>query len=266
MVKVSVVIPVYNCKRYVVEAVDSILKQTYKDFEILLLDDGCTDGTSEILKTLAKKDARVRLIVNKKNMGMTATMNRGLREARGEYIARMDADDVAKKNRFAKQVQFLDKHPEIALLGTAADIINNKGVVTGSLAYVTTHDEIKRHMMERNQFIHPSTMYRRSVLNDVGYYDVNFKIAQDYEYFSRMIVAHNASNLSEKLMQYRWDFTQNAGFTSGKRQEREAILVRWRMITRLGWPFWQIIYMTRPVVSFFIPMNVKVWILKRVRK
>lgn len=261
--KISVIMAAYNTERYIEQAIKSILKQSFNDFEIIVVDDASTDKTAEVIAKLAKEDSRIKLIRNKKNLGLTKNLNIALKKAKGEYIARMDADDVALPQRFAKQVTFLDKHKEIALVGTWADIINNKNKRVGEIKYATNDAQIRKNLIGRSQFIHPSVMFRKSVIKKVGLYDESFRSAQDYEYFPRMMTKFKAANMPEKLMRYRWDFSQNEGFTSGKRQEKNALRARWYMLTRYGWPKWQFIYLIKPAVSFLVPMKLKRVILKR---
>ena len=114
--KISVVMPAYNAENYIREAIDSILAQTFRDFEFLIIDDGSTDHTVEIIRSYS--DSRIRLYQNERNMGVAATLNRGLDLARGEYIARMDADDISLPERFAKQAAYMDAHPDVAVCGS----------------------------------------------------------------------------------------------------------------------------------------------------
>jgi glycosyltransferase involved in cell wall biosynthesis len=263
MPRVSVIMGVYNTKRYVAEAIESVLKQTYKDFEFIIIDDTSTDGTSEILQKYAKKDKRIKLIKNKTNLGLTKNLNVGLRKAKGEFIARMDADDVSLPNRFATEVQFLDKHPDVALAGTWADIINNEGKIIGEIKYTTEHKQIRRNMTERSQIIHPSVMFRKRIVNEVGMYDEKLRTAQDYEYFARVMSKFKVANIPKKLLHYRWDFSQNEGFKKNRQQEINGWVGRWRMFTKYGWPAWYIIFAIKPAIAFCIPSPWRLWVVKK---
>lgn len=262
-VRVSVIMSAYNTERYIEEAVKSILNQTFRDFEFLIFDDGSTDQTFTLLKKLARKDKRIQLFSDGKNKGYIPRFNELLKKAKGEYLARMDADDVSLPKRFEKEVSFLDANPGIALVGTQGFIINRMGVKIGKIEYPTSDGDIRNKMVARNPFIHPSTMYRKSALRGLGGYDQSFHPAEDYEFFSRMLQKRKAANLSEFLINYRWDFNQNIGFTCGKKQERSALRARWRMITKYGWPLWHVVFIIKPAISFCVPMKVKKWLLNR---
>lgn len=261
--RVSVVMSAFNAEKYVGEAIESILRQTYRDFEFIITDDKSADRTADIIAGYARKDRRIRFFRNRRNLGLTKTLNLMLRKARGEYIARMDADDIALPERFRKQVSFLDRRKDIVLVGTWANIIDAKGKAIGELAYMTEHDDIRRNMVERSQIIHPSVMFRRSVVQDIGGYDERLRTAQDYEYFARMMSKHRVANIPEKLMCYRWDFGQNEGFRNNRRQEINSWISRWRMFTSYGWPLRYIIYAIKPAISFCIPTSWRLWVVKK---
>jgi glycosyltransferase involved in cell wall biosynthesis len=258
--------PVYNCRKYVKEAIESILAQTYRDFEFIIIDDCSTDGTSKLLSLCAKKDKRIRLLRNEENLGLTKSLNKGLKLARGELIARMDGDDTSAPDRFEKEVRFLDEHPEISLVGTWTEIVDKDGNRISGNTYPTAHEEIKRNMVRRSQICHASIVFRKSVIKAVGPYDETFRSAQDYEIFPRIMTKFRVANIPERLYIIRWDFKQNEGFTTGKRQERYALRARWRMLTRYGWPKWHIIYMIKPLVSYCVPMWFKKLILAQLHK
>lgn len=263
MPKISVLMAAYNTERYIGAAIESILKQTMKDFEFLIIDDKSTDRTAKIIARYAKKDRRIHFVQNKENFGLTKNLNILLEKARGEYIARMDADDVAMPTRFARQVAFLKKHKDISLVGTWAEVIDKNDRVIGKLEYVTAHKDIQRNMTERSQIIHPSVMFRKSIVKKIGVYDEKFRSAQDYEYFARVMSQFTVANMPEKLMRYRWDFDQNEGFKNNRRQERNGWVTRWRMFTKYHWPIRYLIYTIKPAIAFCIPSSWRMWVVKR---
>ena len=138
--QITVLMPVYNGEKYLRQAVDSILNQTFKDFEFLIINDGSTDKTLAILQEY--KNKRVKIINNKKNIGLTKSLNKGLKLAKGKYIARMDADDISLSNRLRKQIDFLDKHNKIGVLGTQMKIINNSNKIVGEYKTPLCHSLI----------------------------------------------------------------------------------------------------------------------------
>lgn len=261
--RVCVLMSCYNTQNYLPEAIESILKQSYRDFEFLIADDKSTDQTLAIIERYAKKDRRIRVIRNAKNLGLTKTLNKLLTLAKGEYIARMDADDECLPGRFAAQVRFLDEHPSVGVVGTRGTIIDEHGRAIGKLDYALDDNGIRKMMVRRSQFAHPSVMFRKSVIDDVGPYDESFRSAQDYEFFARVLTRWNGANLPVRFLRYRWDFGQNEGFTNSKRQERNALRARWWMLTRYGWPRWQAIHLIKPIISYLVPSAVKRLILRR---
>lgn len=197
---ISVVMSIYNGERYLREAIKSILNQTWKDFEYIVVDDGSTDSSLAILQSI--KDERLRIIANETNLGQTRCLNRGLQLARGQYIARQDADDLSLPARFEQQVAFLDTRPEIGLLGTCVIKIDESGQKQKRHLTCVTNVEIQRSLLLSNQFVHGSVMFRRSCLEKVGSYDERYRLAQDYDLWLRMAEWYEVYNLKEPL--YLW--------------------------------------------------------------
>ncbi len=200
MPKISVIMGAYNAERYLRGAVESILVQTFADFEFIVIDDGSTDSTADILASFP--DARMR-IIRQKNQGLTKSLNRGLAESRGTYIARMDADDLSLPERFEKQIAFLDAHPDIGMCGTQAEFMDEDGNPLGRYAVPQTQAQIVRMMPLHNPFIHPSVCIRKKVFERVGNYDERFLHAQDYELWTRIVPLYETANLPDSLMRYR---------------------------------------------------------------
>ncbi len=199
MPKVTVLLPVYNAERYLREAVDSVLAQTYTDFELLIIDDGSTDRSKQILSTY--NDARIRIIAHAANQKLIATLNEGIEEAKGEYIARMDADDFAYPERFAKQVHYLDADPSIAVCGTYYTDFRNSRV---SSHLPAAADGVKAGLLFSCVLAHPSVMIRRSCLMESGLrFDPDYPHAEDYELWSRLTERYRAVNIPLALLRYR---------------------------------------------------------------
>jgi glycosyltransferase involved in cell wall biosynthesis len=209
---------VYNGERYLHEAVTSILNQTYKDFEFIIIDDASTDSTNSILSSF--NDARIKVIKNQTNLGLTKSLNKGLAQASGKYIARMDADDISDVTRFEKQVEFLDQNENIAMCGTWKSSTANTGEVS---QYPVTHDEIKLALLSHNPFAHPSVMWRKDVFETQGFeYNERYVTSQDYELWSRAIYTIRAANIAEPLLHYR---THGAQITAS-RQDQQSLNAR----------------------------------------
>jgi glycosyltransferase involved in cell wall biosynthesis len=200
---ISVILPAFNAAAYVQEAVVSILEQTFGDFELILIDDGSSDETPAILDCLARGDARIRLI-RQENAGVVAALNRGLSLARGRYVARMDADDRAYPERFAAQFDFLEAHPEVAVLGSFVRFIDGAGTAFGEWRVPATNRDIKASLLGGDcPLPHPSVMARREVLVAVGGYCDRFSHAEDFELWLRLSRAHGFANLRQPLLDYR---------------------------------------------------------------
>ena len=164
--KVSVVMSVYNGERYLREAVESILNQTFIDFEFVIIDDGSTDDTLGILERYT--DPRIRLVKNGRNIGLTESLNRGIRLARGKYVARQDADDISLPERLSSQLLFLDKHRGIGLVGTSFDIIDSSGRLCEQVILPTDNETLQELLWVRNCFCHGSVMMRKEYLDALG--------------------------------------------------------------------------------------------------
>jgi glycosyltransferase involved in cell wall biosynthesis len=210
--------PVYNAGEYVGDAIESILAQSYKNFELIIINDGSRDKSHGIISEFAVKDKRIQLI-SRANKGLIASLNEGLDTARGDFIARQDADDISLPGRLQAQVDFLQKHPEIGLLGTNIEVINEKGdKVSKKIAnvdFLTSPDDLKLAEVFSNQFAHGSIMAKAALLK-MSRYDRNYKHAEDFELWSRISHHSQIANLKEPL--YQWRLHQS-GVTSANTSE-----------------------------------------------
>jgi len=192
---------VYNGEKYLREAIDSILNQTFTDFEFLIVNDGSTDRTAEILRSY--DDARIKIINNEENIGLTKSLNKGLGMARGEYIARMDADDVAIPERLEKEFEFMESHLDYAAVGTLIKILDKNSKVIGSVDKPTEDDQIREFLKKDNCIAHGSAMIRNVCLQDVGLYDESMEKAQDYDLWLRLSEKYKLFNIPEYLCMWR---------------------------------------------------------------
>jgi glycosyltransferase involved in cell wall biosynthesis len=221
---VSVLMPVYNAEKYLSEAIDSIINQTFKNFEFLIINDGSTDNSLNIIKGF--DDARVRLIDHPKNMGLVASLNEGLKIAAGQFIARMDADDISDTDRLQTQVDLLLANPDISLVGCHMDIIDEQGTVIGKRKYQTSHDAIKVESLFRCPVPHPGIMLRKdSFVNNNLFYNPSFSYyAEDYELWQRALSILKFANANTKLLQYRITSNQNSNlYATGQKTETDTI-------------------------------------------
>jgi len=200
---ISVVMPVFNGQRYLHDSIKSILDQTFTDFELIIIDDGSEDNSSVLVENFMY-DKRVRLY-KQDNIGLAATLNRGIRLSRGSIIARQDQDDISLPNRFTKQYDYLMKNPEVGMVGTWSKIINENGSVIGFHRHPTDNKEINYFLMRDNPFVHSSVMIRKSLLETIGGYseDKSMQPPEDYELWTRMVKYSKLANLPEALVIYR---------------------------------------------------------------
>lgn len=194
--------PTYNDGNFLKYSIESILNQSFKDFEFIIINDSSTDNTDEIVQNYIK-DNRIKYIKNKTNIKMTASLNIGLNLCSGMYIARMDGDDISHSNRLEKQYEYLEKNKKVFLLGTNGKIIDTKGELIGNIRKESKDYMIRAKFLRNNQFIHSSTMFRREVIKTVGLYNEEYVKAQDYDYFLRIAMKYRVANLSEELVSYR---------------------------------------------------------------
>jgi glycosyltransferase involved in cell wall biosynthesis len=223
---ITVLMTVFNGGCHLAPAVQSILSQSHTDFEFLIVDDASTDGSIETLQTLAARDSRIRLLLNDRNKGQTACLNQGLREARGKWIARQDADDLSLPGRLAAQWEAVRSCPDLVLLGVNGWIIDEKGACCG-LIHAPLHDSgIRWSMPFRNPFIHTGVMFRAAE----GFYDEEFKICQDWEFWQRLAERGRMRNLPGRLVAYRHSASSLSHSSSDRTRHEAAEVVNriWR--------------------------------------
>jgi glycosyltransferase involved in cell wall biosynthesis len=202
---ISVVMPVFNGQRFLAQAVDSLLAQTFTDFEVVAVDDGSTDETPAILRSYARLDSRVR-VVHGAHAGISAALNRGIEASTHDWIARIDADDVASPERFGRQLAAAQAHPDVVVWGSYAQHVDAAGNVLGiSKTGPTSIEEFKRLRAagEDCYVIHPTSMLRKDVVLKAGGYDSRFNFCEDFELFDRMAEFGAVVALPEPLLQYR---------------------------------------------------------------
>ena len=250
--RISVLLAVYNGASHLSESIQSILDQTFRDFEFVIVNDGSTDETKQILETFKKQDSRIKLIQNDTNIGLTRSLNSGFKHVHGEYIARMDADDIALPKRFEMQLQYLESHPEVGVVGTAYEWINDSGQGIGKPNILTKPKDIQRILIRTNPLMHGSVMMRTEVFKCVGGYDESYTKAQDYALWFKCIKFTQLANLPEVLMQKRMS-KHMISFASEQMQMRFGARARLRAIQSGLYPSWTLFYVLKPLIASLLP-------------
>ena len=240
---VSVIMPVYNAADYLSQAIDSILGQTYKDFELLIVDDGSSDQSYVTAQKYQKKyPNKVKLFKTKTRMNAAGNgaVNSVLRFAHGKFIARMDADDIAHKDRLKKQVQFLHHHPDTLLVGTQARVINRQGALIGKKTYPTSHEHIYKKYAIIHPIVHPSCMIRRSLLPHKNkIYEMKAGINDDYYTFFKLLNFGKFANIDEYLHDYRLHGKNNS-LQNVKYRFKVSAKIRKQAVAQFGYKMtWQ---------------------------
>ena len=233
---VSVIMSVYNGERYLAEAVDSILSQTFHDFEFIVIDDGSKDGSVAMMETYVKRDPRV-VFKTHANKGLTATLNDCLKLAKGDLIARMDPDDIALPTRFEKQVAFLEAHPEIVNVGSRVILIDPFGTPYQTTDHPLTHAELDRDLLQGKGWaiVHPVAMMRKSTLEQLGGYNEKYRTSQDMELWLRMAEVGQLANIAEPLLKYR-QHLESANFAKAEQQKKFKVQILVEAYARRGLP------------------------------
>jgi glycosyltransferase involved in cell wall biosynthesis len=228
--RVSVILPVRNGGSYLPLAVESVLQQTFGSFELLVIDDASSDGSISLLEPMATRDPRLRLLRNP-GSGLVAALNFGLSQAQAEFVARMDADDIALPERLSRQVEFLETMPEISVVGTQVAFIDATGILTGEQpSFPTEPKEITRALIARGCVVrHPSVLARKTSLLSVGGYRPACDKAEDYDLWLRLVDGDRIANLPEVLLHYRVHPLQiSNGINLQQRFSRDLALLAWR--------------------------------------
>lgn len=200
---VSILIATYNSENFIKETLDSVLNQTYKNLEIVLCDDASSDNTVNILKEYQKKDERVKIIQNNKNLGISLNMNNGSRQCNGKYIAILDGDDWAYPYRIEEQVKLMEENPKVVLCSGYMDICDETLNVKTTRKYPLEDKNIRKAIIRYNPICHPASMWRTSELKKTTLYSDNFTIARDYDLLVRISKFGEYRNIDKPLIKYR---------------------------------------------------------------
>ena len=231
---VSIILPVHNGARYIEHALDSIIAQTYRHWKLIVVNDGSTDETGQILSDYAKKDSRINIVTMKKPRGISKALNRGVKQAKGLYIARMDADDISYPKRLEKQVKYLQKHQYVVAVGTQCDIIDADGRVTGVKMFPVKSQDIYNTVFRFNPLQHPTLMIDRTLLpKGFVFYD-DLDGAEDLNLLFKLFPYGKVENLRDHLLAYRIH-GENSSLKHIKKIYMQALTARIRGVLRHGY-------------------------------
>jgi glycosyltransferase involved in cell wall biosynthesis len=258
---VSVVLAVWNGAPWIAESIASVLAQRAGDLELVVVDDGSTDATPALLGAVSDRRLRVE---RQPRAGLTRALNRGLGLARAPLVARLDADDVALPERLGRQRSFLEAHPEVGVLGTAAREVDAAGALVRVVQPPVDDAALRGALIRANPFVHSSVMVRRELLARAGGYDERLAVAQDYELWMRLARHTRLANLPEVLVVRRL----LTGRVSIEREEdrlRTEVRVRWRAVAGGAYPPWCALFMLRPALALALPRPLRRAVRRLVR-
>ncbi len=233
MCRISIVMPVYNREEYLKDAIDSILNQTFFDFEFLIIDDGSTDNSKNIIKEYQKSDNRIKCYFFNKNIGYAKRLNFGIKKSIGEYIARMDADDISLPNRLKLQFEYMEKHREVGICGGAIFVFNNQGEKYIH-RYPILHKDILAYLLFEPCFAHPTVIFRKKIIQKHSlFYNEQLSPAEDYDLWVRASELCELGNVSDVVLKYRQHEMQESMKNKSK-QLNNANIIRMKQVSKLG--------------------------------
>jgi glycosyltransferase involved in cell wall biosynthesis len=226
---ISVIMPVYNSANYLPQAIKSILNQTYTNFEFIIIDDGSTDLSLQIIKKFAKIDERIVVIHNKKNLGICLSLNKGIKLAKGNYIARMDSDDWSYPNRLLKQFVFMKKHPEVSVCGGSIRVCDNNLKIKSIRHYPISDKKIRENIFKINPFAHPAVMYKKQSIIKAGGYNEKLFTVEDYDLYFRLGIEGKFANLTDIILKLRIRY-DSISYSNVSRQTLLNLYVRLKAV------------------------------------
>jgi len=222
---ITVLMPVFNAGDFLKPAIESILEQSFRDFEFLIINDGSTDKSRSVIESYASKDKRIVFLNRTANKGLVATLNQGLNKANGEYIARQDADDISRLDRLAKQAAFLRSNRETVIVGSSISVMDDEGQILHEHAVLLNDPELRQELLVRSPFAHGSVIFRRPAAIKCGLYDETLWPAEDYALWLKLSSLGELANLDEYLYIYR-EHGQGVSVSNKTRQEKMLQKVR----------------------------------------
>ena len=264
---ISVIMPAYNVQAYIRIAIESILNQSYKHFEFIMIDDASTDKTPAIIQAFRKKDKRIVSVRNKKNIGVTKSLNKALKLAHGKYIARMDADDWSYPERLKLQVQLMEHHPEVVVSGSYIEVCDSHLNTKYIRKYHLNDKNIRKHLFRYSPFAHPATIWQAGVLKKERY-DERIAICQDYELYFRIGKIGKFMNLHKPLLKLRMH-EQSVSSMRSKYQLHSTILIRFTAVLLYGYSmskFDKIYTLLQEMIVGILPVKARFFLFNFLRR
>lgn len=260
---VSILLSAHNEQDHIDEAINSLLLQTYKDFELLITDDGSTDKTLLKIEALAKTDGRISIIKNDSSKGLANCLNEMIKLSKGRYLARMDGDDIARKDRLQKQVEFLNRHNDVGIVGSFCREIDTAGNPISVWTRPTTDRDIRKALFKYNPFIHSSVLIRKEVFEDIGLYNPTCRYAQDIELWLRIGSKFNYAIIPDPLIDLRVDWNK---LNKKNRLARKIKLkIMYDFFRTSYYPSWYKLYLIHHLVLYLLPTRLLI-ILKKIQR
>lgn len=261
LTKVSVVMPVYNAEAYLKDAIESILNQTFTDFEFIIVDDASTDNSYKIIEEYSKKDIRIVVLVNEKNLGIAETRTKGTKYAKGKYIAVADADDISISTRLEKQYNYLEKINDCGVVGGFIELFDSDtDRILGVRKYYEDDANLRKRLFLYCPVAQPVCMIRREVFDTLGYYDPKYPPAEDLDLWFRIGTKYKFANIQEILVKYR---VHENSATISKIQTMEAMTLEIRKKYSHGYGYsmtlFDKIYNYSIQITKFVPYKIKIW-------
>lgn len=232
--QVSIILPAYNAEKYIGLAIESILHQTLKNFELVVVNDASTDSTKSIIEMYASKDSRIKVINNERNLYIGGALNKALAVSSNEFVARMDADDIAEPTRLEKQLNVLLSDDSIAVVGANIELIDEEGKTLGKREYPNTNAKLKSKIFKYSPFAHPVVMFRKSAVLEFGGYDPTKSPSEDLDLWFKIGTKYKFASVNECLLKYRV-FKNSHSNKRLKNTELITLKIRLDAVKKLGW-------------------------------
>ena len=254
MPRVSILMSVYNGEKTLQESLNSIYRQSYTDWELIIINDCSTDNSPDILSSAKAIFYNIKIITNSQNIGLTKSLNKGLLHCSGEYVARIDADDSWNKDKLRKQVAFLDSNDTYGLVATNSFVIDIEGVNRSYNELDLESDpQLKSAMIKFNPFVHSSVLFNRRIVEELGGYDESYKYAQDYNLWARMMAYCKFYKISEKLTYIRESRTSISSLNY-RHQKKNAIRIKYLVFLNNGEFISFLLYVAKEALGIITPL------------